>query len=124
MELAGVHPSDAQVSDGISMMPLFNGGAVPRNALYWHYPLAEPHFLGGRSSGAMRDGDYKLIEFFDTGEFELYNLREDIGETRNLASAMPHKVTELRDTLVAWRQWIHASMDPMRPARATQAKHG
>jgi arylsulfatase A len=124
MDLAGVHPHARQPLDGISMTPLFvAGGDLSRDMLYWHYPLAEPHFLGGRSSGAMRDGDYKLIEFFDTCEVELYNLRTDIGESQNLAITMPHKVAELRNKLTDWRQSIRASMDPMRPA-TKDAAHG
>ncbi len=125
IELAGVQPRDQQPFDGINMMPLLSGnGRLPRDSLYWHYPLAEPHFLGGRSSGAMRYGDYKLIEFFDTGEIELYNLRTDIGESKNLASTIPDKVADLRSMLADWRQSIDASMEPMRPATGTWAKHG
>ena len=124
MELAGVRPCVRQPFDGISMVPLFKtSDDLSRNALYWHYPLAEPHFLGGRSSGAIRDGDYKLIEFFDTREVELYNLQTDIGESRNLAATMPQKVAELHNKLVDWRQRIGASMDPMRPA-TKDAAHG
>jgi arylsulfatase A len=120
MDLAGVHPHDRQPIDGVSLMPLLSGRSrLPRDALYWHYPLAKPHFLGGRSSGAIRDGDYKLIEFFDTGEIEVYNLREDIGETNNLAPTMPDKVTELGDKLAAWRRRVGASMKPMRPLEMT-----
>ncbi len=115
-ELAGVHPRDQQPVDGISLVPLLSGtGRLARQTLYWHYPLAEPHFLGGRSSGAIRHRDYKLIEFFDTGEIELYDLHEDIGESKNLAVAMPDKVELLRNKLADWRKWIGASMEPMRP---------
>jgi arylsulfatase A len=125
MALANVRPHDRQPIDGLSLAPLFRGSRrIPRNALYWHYPLAKPHFLGGRSSGAIRHKDHKLIEFFDTGEVELYNLAEDIGETNNLAPTMPDKVTALREMLAGWRKRIGASMEPMRPLAATDAEHG
>lgn len=115
MEVGGVRPHDGQRFDGISLVSLLDGKAQPRrDTLYWHYPRAKPHSLGGRSSGAVRDGDYKLIEFFDTNEIELYNLRKDIGESRNLAAAMPDKVAALRTRLSAWRVSTNASMEPMR----------
>jgi len=63
-----------------------------------------PHFLGGRSTGVIRHGDFKLIEFYDTGKVELYNLRNDIGEQRDLAPAMPGKVSKLRRMFDAWRK--------------------
>jgi arylsulfatase A-like enzyme len=115
MELAGVQPNDGQPVDGMSLMPLLNGtGNLGRDTLYWHYPLAKPRILGGRSSGAIRRADYKLIEFFDTGEVELYDLLADIGESKNLASSMPDKVAALRNQLSEWRTYVDASMEPMR----------
>lgn len=115
MEFAEAHSRGVQPFDGTSMVPLLSGrGELERDTLYWHYPLAEPHFLGGRSAGAMRHGDYKLIEFFDTGEVELYNLAEDLGETNNLARKMPDKIAALREMTIDWRRSIDASMDPMR----------
>jgi arylsulfatase A-like enzyme len=115
MEFAGVHPHDGQPVDGLSLMPLLTGaGDLGRDSLYWHYPLAKSRSLGGRSAGAIRDRDYKLIEFFDTGELELYHLGQDIGESNNLAATMPDKVAALRGELVDWRASVHASMEPMR----------
>ena len=94
--------------DGESMMPLFRGETPARNALYWHYPRSHPHPGGGRSSGAIRKGDLKLVEFFDTGEVELYDLSKDGSETRNLASAHPEKVLELKAQLNGWRAGVGA----------------
>jgi arylsulfatase A len=59
--------------------------ALDRETLCWHYP----HYHLGMPGGAIRDGKYKLIEYFETGELELYNLEEDPGEQRNLASELP-----------------------------------
>ena len=94
--------------DGESMTPLFRGETPTRNALYWHYPRSHPHPGGGRSSGAIRKGDYKLVEFFDTGESELYDLESDSDETRNLAQALPQKVSELKAQLSGWRAGVGA----------------
>jgi hypothetical protein len=60
--------------------------------------------------GAVRAGDFKLIEFYDDNRVELYNLREDLGETRDLAASLPEKAAELRQRLHAWRQ------RPIRPS--------
>ena len=79
--------SDAQV-DGVSLVPLLKGGDV-RSAtpLYWHYP----HYSnqGGKPGGAVRAGDYKLIEFYENGRRELFDVRQDRGERRNLIADKP-----------------------------------
>ena len=77
---------------------------LDREALYWHYPLEKPHFLGGRSSGAIRQGNWKLIEFFDTGTIELYNLADDSGEQHNVAEKYSDKTTEMAKRLAEWRR--------------------
>jgi arylsulfatase A-like enzyme len=99
-------------------------GTVPLRALYWHYP----HYWSGnqvRPFGAVRAGDWKLIEFYEDMRVELYNIREDIGESRNLAGAQPAKAAELRDMLHRWRQSVAAQMptpnpryDPKKASRA------
>jgi arylsulfatase A len=81
--------------------------AAPR-ALYWHYPLDRPHFLGGFSGGAVRDGDWKLIEKFATIENELYNLAEDPSERSDQSDQNPDKVRELKMKLTAWRASVSA----------------
>lgn len=113
LEMAGVKPDPRQVLDGVSLVPLLTQTAgLKRDTLYWHYPLARRHFLGGRSSGAIRKGDWKLIEFFDTGAIELYDLKNDVGETTDLAGKMPEKVSELRGLLAEWRKSVGAGMPP------------
>lgn len=77
-------------------------------ALYWHYPLDHPHFLGGFSGGAIRDGDWKLIEKFATSDTELYNLADDPSEQADLSDPRPDKVRELKAKLSAWRKRVSA----------------
>ena len=105
LELAGVKATECQELDGVSLVPLLKDGdaRLDRRSLYWHYPLRKPHFLGGRSSGAIRDGDWKLIEFFDDRHVELYNLAEDIGERQDLSQSKPELVERLRGDLERWR---------------------
>ena len=108
-ELTGTPLSNDQTLDGISLVPLLHGtkeNQVKARTLYWHYPLEREHFLGGRSAGAIRDGDWKIIEFFDTGEIELYNLKEDLGEKNNLYASSPGKANELQKKLIAWRDRV------------------
>jgi len=103
---ADVKPDPRQRLDGVSILPMLKDPqAKPdRDAIYWHYPLEKPHFLGGRSSGAIRQGDWKLIEFFDTHTIELYNLARDAGEQDNLADKHPDKSAELTKRLADWRR--------------------
>jgi len=105
LDMAGITPGPERILDGASLVaPLMDPDATPaRDALFWHYPMARPHFLGGRSSGAVRQGEWKLIEFFDTGAVELYNLADDVGETEDLAFDFPERAEELRQRLVDWR---------------------
>jgi arylsulfatase A len=111
-QLAGIRPNSKQHIGGVSILPLLKNPnyQLKRQAFYWHYPLDKPHFLGGRSSGAVRQGDWKLIEYFDTGEKELYNLADDISEKNNLANTNPEKVAELHGLLKAWRKEVGAKI--------------
>ena len=112
--------------DGVDIAPLLKGGKVKREALYWHYPHHSNQ--GGPPAGAVRQGDFKLIEFYDDMRVELYNLQNDIGEQNNLAAKMPDKVEQLRSRLHAWRKEVGAQMparnpnyDPSRPEHQKNA---
>jgi len=116
LEAAGQAPDPRQKLDGLSLLPVLKDPAatLPRNAFYWHYPLEKPHFLGGRSAGAIRHGDWKLIELFDTDQRELYHLADDLSERHNLAERMPGRVAELREKLGSWRKEVGAKVpEPM-----------
>ena len=78
--------------------------AIAREAIYWHYPLEEPHFLGGRSASAIRSGDWKLIDYLDSPDIELFNLASDPGEKHDLASQEIETRERLLTKLVAWRE--------------------
>jgi arylsulfatase A-like enzyme len=116
LELAGAKPPADYPLDGASYVRLLTSGgkaSLGREAIYWHFPGylgAGPGRWRTTPAGAIRAGDWKLLEFFEDGRLELYNLRADLGEQRNLAEQMPGKVKELHAKLRAWRQDIKAPM--------------
>ena len=112
LQLAGCRMDQSQHFDGVSILPLLKNpkAELGRDTFYWHYPLEKPHFLGGHSAGAIRQGNFKLIEFFDNGQVELYNLADDISEEHNLAAELPEKVTELQKRLAKWRAEVGARL--------------
>ena len=65
-------------------------------------------------AGAIRMGDWKLIEWFETGRLELYHLSQDLGEQQNLSDQYPEKLSELHKAMKQWRQQVHAPV-PSRP---------
>lgn len=110
IDLVGAAPNK-QKFDGISIAPVLKNSNVqfPERRFYWHYPLNQPHFLGGRSAGSIREGDWKMIEFFDDKSIELYNLKDDISESNNLANKFPEKIKHLSRSLRAWRNSVAAN---------------
>jgi arylsulfatase A len=114
LEMAGVKPPGPV--DGQSLVPLLRQtGTLQREALFWHYP----HYwsAGGRVQpyGVVRAGNWKLIEFYEDMRVELYNLKDDTGETRDLAQAEPEKASQLRERLHEWRQSVDAQMPTPNP---------
>lgn len=107
----GTTPKD--VMDGKNILPVLRGHALPERPLYWHYPHYSPQ--GGDPAGAIRLGDWKLIEFFEDNRRELYNLVEDIGEKRNLVRKEPERAARLAAMLKEWRTGIKASMPTINP---------
>ena len=110
LEIAGVAgDSEHNVAvDGASLAGLLReprAGLDPR-ALYWHYPHYHPG--GSTPHSAIRDGDWRLVHFYEDGRTELYNLAEDVGEARDLAAEKPEKAAELLAKLDAWRAAVGA----------------
>ena len=111
---AGLPLIPDQHVDGESLLPLLRqSGELEREAIFWHYP----HYgnQGGVPGSSIRCGDWKLIEFFDDGRLELYNLQQDIGEQDNRADAEPELVADLHRQLVAWRESVTARIPARNP---------
>lgn len=106
MEMIG---GDDQTPDGRSFVPALRGKPFERGPIFWHFPHYSNHGMQS-PAGAIRDGDFKLIEYFENGTVQLFNLREDLGEQRNLASTEPAKVKALSKRLHAWRKSVGAKM--------------
>ncbi|MFO1063948.1 MAG: sulfatase-like hydrolase/transferase [Pirellulales bacterium] len=99
--------------DGASLNKLLRGESMPARPLFWHFPNYTNQ--GGRPAGAVRVGDWKLVENFEDDSLELYNLADDIGETKNLASAEPERVKTLHKQLQDWRKRVGAQMPVPNP---------
>jgi arylsulfatase A-like enzyme len=116
LEVTGAKgPAANQVLDGVSYAPLLRGerSTLGRDAIYWHFPGylgAGPGRWRTTPAGAIRAGNYKLIEFFEDGRRELYDLSKDLGERQDLAARMPEKVKELEAKLADWRKQVGAKM--------------
>ena len=101
MELAGLAPISDHPVDGESLVPLFKQiESLDRDAIYFHYPNYAFHHQN-RLGSAIRQGDYKLIKWYDDGSVELYNLAKDVGEKANLAAQKPKIATYLKTKLEA-----------------------
>jgi arylsulfatase A-like enzyme len=115
LDMAGLPLRPDAHADGRSFAPLLRGDAgFDRGPLFWHYP----HYSnqGGCPGGAVRQGPWKLVEHYEDGRLELFNLADDLGETKDLAAAMPDKAGELRALLAAWRERVGAQMPGRKPA--------
>ncbi|MDX1564477.1 MAG: sulfatase [Phycisphaeraceae bacterium] len=106
-------------TDGVDLTPLLEGEKkIDREAIFWHYP----HYpnQGGFPGGAVRMGDWKLIERYEDGRVHLYNLAEDIGERNDLADRHPDRVKAMRQRLHAWYQDVDAKF--LRPKKGNPKK--
>lgn len=113
LEATGQPLRPHQHMDGVSLVSLLSGGKeLPREAIYWHYPHYNRHPSSFPSS-VVRSGDWKLIESLEDGQLSLFNLRQDLGETRNRANDEPAVVADLSNQLERWRSNVGA--DPMKP---------
>ncbi len=114
LDMAGLDARPDQHLDGLSLAPLLRGAtSLPREALFWHFP--HYHGSANRPSGAVRVGDLKLVQWFEDGRVELYDLATDPGETYDLVDDEPQQVARLRQILGEWRVTVDARMPVPNP---------
>ncbi len=113
-DATGAIPKEKTTWDGLNLIPLLaQKKSIPDRSLYWHYP----HYgnQGGRPGGAIRNGSWKLIEWYDDTSRELYDLQSDLSEKENLALSHPDRVSDLSKLLADWRQSVGAVMPSPNP---------
>ena len=116
LEMAGVPKPRRHILDGQSIVGLLTAkkSKFKNRPIFWHFPAYLESYNEKQwpwrttPAGAIRQGDWKLIEFFEDGKIELYNIKDDIGEKNDLAGTMPDKVKELVRKLVQWRKSVGA----------------
>ena len=114
LELAGIREKPKQHKDGVSLVGVMKNKEGYDRQLFWHYP----HYSnqGGFPGGAIRDGDWKLVERYEDGRVHLYNLADDVGERNDVAAEHPDRVKHLRECLHAWYAEVDAKfLQPKTP---------
>lgn len=116
LDAAGVEPDTNIEIDGRSFLGVLQGETLEERPIFWHYP----HYSnqGGTPTCAVRHGDHKLIEYFEDGRLELFDVRRDPGEHHELSAEQPERVRQLHDQLVAWRKNIEAKIPEVNPHHA------
>jgi arylsulfatase A-like enzyme len=134
LDLAGAKAPDpaAQPLDGVSLAPVLKGtGTLPERDLFWHFPGylgAGPGAWRTTPAAAIRRGDWKLVTSFEDGRRELYNLKADPGQKRDLAAAEPERLAAMAARLAEWQKSVNAPMPTKRtgdepaPSRKAQRK--
>lgn len=120
LELCGLPAMPQQHVDGTSLVPLLQGKSIPDRPLYWHYPHYDNQ--GGEPSSLFREGDWKLIHYYEDGRNELYNLAVDPSEQSDLSRSYPVRTERMSKQLEDWLKSVGAKFpepDPRYdPARA------
>ncbi|MBT6153343.1 MAG: sulfatase [Planctomycetaceae bacterium] len=109
LEMAGLPARPAQHADGLSFVPALTGKPFQGKAIYWHFPHYSNHGMQS-PGGAIRQGDFKLLEYFENDSIQLFNLKKDPGEQHDIARSQPKTAAALLAKLHAWRKTVNARM--------------
>ena len=111
LAMTGLPQRPEHHQDSVNLVPLLKGDAdFERRPMVWHYPVGVPHIAHSKPGSVIRIGSWKYIRFYEDGREELYNLKDDIGETKNLAREMPDLAAKLQRQLRMWRTETGAAM--------------
>ena len=114
MDMIGLADKVTDDKEGVSIVPLIRGDSIQERAIFWHFPHYSNHGMQS-PGGAIRVGKYKLLEYFENGSVQLFNLEDDIGEQNDLAKIETERTRELRSRLQEWRDSVNAQMMPPNP---------
>ena len=121
LEMAGVEKKSGVAPDSVSLVPLLKGEAkFNRGPMFWHYPVAKRLTPLSEPGSVVRDGDWKYIYFYSDGRSELYNLKDDIGETKNLAALNPKKAKKMKTQLTSVLKAHNATIPLAVPPKASR----
>jgi arylsulfatase A len=116
--------------DSVNLVPLLKGDTnFDRGPMVWHYPVGVPHIAHSKPGSVIRKGDWKYLHFYEDGRQELFNLKDDIGETINLVASMPEKAAKMKAQLDAMLKEHGATIPTSvpakspRPARTNQTRN-
>ncbi|BDS05074.1 sulfatase [Oceaniferula spumae] len=101
VEMCGAKVPDGVEIDGKSYVDVLLGKQVDRGPIYWHSPLGRPHSTGDHAASSLIDGDWKILQFHVTGKWELYNLKTDPGELKDLSTAESETFERMKKQLLA-----------------------
>ena len=122
LDLAGLRKRPRQHVDGTSLVPLLRGQRIDRGPIFWHYP----HYgnQGGAPGAAIREGNWKLIRWYEDGATELYNLGNDAAERYDLSELVPDRAANLAKTLDKWLNEVGANMPSLNPSYSADKPSG
>ncbi|MCG9792300.1 sulfatase [Flavobacterium algicola] len=114
LDLVNVPQNSKHIVDGVSLKPLLEKGSIAQRPLYWHYP----HYgnQGGEPSSIIREGNHKLIYYWEDERVELYNLKTDVGETKDISKTEPKLTLQMKNKLLTWLKSMnthYAEVDPL-----------
>ena len=120
LDIADLPLLTQQHTDGVSLVPVFQGQSLPERPLFWHYP----HYgnQGGEPSAIMIRGNWKLIRYYEDGRNELYDLNHDLSEQTDLVSQQPQVAREMSSALEAWLKEVGAELPTPNPNFDAQRK--
>jgi arylsulfatase A-like enzyme len=107
--MVGLEESTSADKEGVNISPLLLGNPIESRSIYWHFPHYSNHGMHS-PGGAIRSGKYKLLEYFENGSVQLFDLENDIGEQNDLSKIEPKKAEELQSELELWRKKVGAEM--------------